>query len=200
MIHNLLKGKKIVLASASPRRKELFKLMGLKYIQVSADVDESVFPQDHSNPRKFVLTQSSKKCKEIVSRMDHDCIVIAADTIVYHDKKILGKPYDEEEAEKFLRHLSGKTHQVYTGVTIFYKQNYISDVEKTYVTFKELSEKEIKEYIMTQEPIDKAGAYGIQGFGCQFVSKINGCYFNVMGFPINLFYNMLQNIKLKGQE
>lgn len=172
-------------------------MMGLKYIQVSADVDESIFPQDHANPRKFALAQSVKKCREIVSKMDYDCVVVAADTIVYHDKTILGKPYDEQEAKEFLVRLSGQTHQVYTGITVYYKHRFVSEAEKTSVTFKELSDREIEEYVSTHEPLDKAGAYGIQGFGGQFVQKINGCYFNVMGFPVSLFYEILNKMFMK---
>ena len=141
MIHNALKGKKIVLASASPRRKELFKLMGIKCIQVSSDVDETIMPDDHLNPRKYVLAQSLKKCKAISAKMDPDCIVVAADTIVYFDKTILGKPVDEEEARTFLYRLSDNTHYVYTGITVHYNNFYYSDVEKTSVTFNKLTEK-----------------------------------------------------------
>jgi len=194
MIHQLLKDKKIVLASASPRRKEILKLIGLKYLQKSADIDEPLLDSDHLNPRQFVIKHSLNKCKAVAEKKDLDCLIVAADTIVYLNKQILGKPINNDEAISFLKKLSGKTHHVYTGITIRYKNQFFSQTEKTSVTFKHLSDKEIVDYILTQEPLDKAGAYGIQGFGSQFIEKINGCYFNVMGFPVFRFYSLIEEI------
>lgn len=200
MIHQILKDKKIVLASSSPRRKEIFKLMGIKYIQKSADVDESIMDNDHVNPRQFVTRQSLNKCKEVSVQMDMDCVVVAADTIVYLNKEILGKPVSHDEAFFFLKKLSGKNHAVYTGITIKFRNIFYSQTEKTSVTFKNMSDSEIREYLATGEPMDKAGAYGIQGYGAQFIEKISGCYFNVMGFPIHRFYCLLEEIVEKNKK
>lgn len=194
MIHNILSDKKIVLASESPRRKELFKLLGLKFIQKSADIDESIHHTDHVNPRNFVIKTSLKKCEAVAKKMDQDCVIIAADTIVYYKKEILGKPESIEQAKLYLSRLSGNTHAVYTGISLYYKRRYYHAVEKTSVTFKSLTDQEISDYILTGEPMDKAGAYGIQGYGSQLIEKVNGCYFNVMGFPVYCFYTLLNQI------
>ena len=191
MIHTLLKNKRVILASSSPRRKEIFDFVGIKAVQFPADVDEEC---TESNPIKFIRNLSKRKCEHVYKQMESDCIVVAADTIVYLDKTILGKPIDKAQAKEFLQWLSGSTHYVYTGVTVAYKHTYYSSYVKSKVEFIELNDNEIDEYIATDEPLDKAGAYGIQGFGSQFIKKINGCYFNVMGFPISLFYKMLKEI------
>jgi len=197
MIHNLLKNKQIILASGSPRRKEIFSFIGLKAVQVSPDVDEAMFT---TNPRELVKVHAENKARAVASQFDCDCVVVAADTIVFHNKIILGKPRSAEEAADYLRRLSGDSHHVYTGVAIACGNRVISDFIKTRVEFNELSFEEIDEYIKTKEPMDKAGAYGIQGYGSQFISKISGCYFNVMGFPVSLFYEMLQRLFWKKEE
>ncbi len=194
MIHNILKNKKVVLASASPRRKELLELVGVKFIQMPADVDETILPSDHINPKRYAKRIALKKCDIMSKANNPDCLVISADTIVYLEKTILGKPKDYDEVYQFLNKLSGKSHIVYTAVAIAYNEKIIVDVAKTYVSFKNLQTDEIRQYIETGEPMDKAGAYGIQGFGSQFIEKITGCYFNVMGFPVNLFLNMLKGL------
>ena len=190
----MLNNKKVILASASPRRKEILKLVGINFIQIPADVDETILLSDHSNPKRFVKKITMQKCKTVYEKLDSDCIVIAADTIVYSNKKILGKPKNQQEAIIYLKQLSGKKHIVYTGIAIAYDFRYVYDVAKTYVTFKNLSDEEISEYISCKEPMDKAGAYGIQGLGAQFVENISGCYFNVMGLPINIFYNLISSL------
>jgi len=191
MIHNLLKDKKVVLASASPRRKELFRMVGIKAVQMPTNIDEKFFT---NSPIKLVKTHSVTKAQLIAKKVDYDCLVVAADTIVYCDKQILGKPRDKFQAAEFLSRLSGNSHFVYTGVAISYKNRIWKDFARTAVEFYELSAAEIEQYIQTGESFDKAGAYGIQGFGSQFIKKINGCYFNVMGFPVPLFYEMLKKI------
>lgn len=191
MIHTLLKGKKVVLASASPRRKDLFKLIGIKAIQMPAHIDESIV---YKNPGKLVISHAFEKAKKIEKKVDYDCLIVAADTIVYLDKEILGKPSDVYQTAEYLTKLSGNFHDVYTGITIAYKNRIYSNFEKTRVEFNKLKSSEIEEYIKTREPFDKAGAYGIQGYGSQFIKKISGCYFNVMGFPVSLFYQMLKEI------
>jgi len=190
MIHKLLQGKKVVLASASPRRRQIFKQLGLKVLHKQADIDETIVT---TNPRQYVMKISERKARAAALAMDVECVVIAADTIVYIDKKILSKPKDRFQAADYLTYLSGKTHHVYTGVAISYKRKCVSGFEKTAVTFNDLSAQEISDYLETSEPDDKAGGYGIQGYGSQFIKKIHGCYFNVMGFPVSKFYEMLKD-------
>ena len=187
MIHNLLKDKQVILASASPRRKEIFKLIGVKALQMPSHIDEDIV---YDNPIKLVKFHAENKAKEI--RKNY--LIVAADTIVYQNNEVLFKPRNIHQAADFLTQLSGASHYVYTGVVIAYKNNLISDYEKTQVEFNPLSAREIEEYIKTKEPLDKAGAYGIQGYGSQFIKRISGCYFNVMGFPVTLFYNMLKRV------
>jgi septum formation protein len=193
MIHEILNNKKVVLASASPRRKKIFSMIGVNALQFPPNTDETI---NTNNPRKYVVEQSEKKCRKIASQMDHNCVTVAADTIVFNNGRIVGKPENIYQATESLSELSGKSHYVYTGVTICYRNRYISNYTKTKVQFKTLNMFEIEAYINTNEPMDKAGAYGIQGFGSQFVEKITGCYFNVMGFPVNLFYEMLQQLNV----
>ncbi|MDY6915288.1 MAG: Maf family protein [Candidatus Cloacimonadota bacterium] len=191
MIHNLLKNKKVILASASPRRKEIFKLLGIKALQQSAAIDETIFT---NNPRKLVKTHALDKARTVATKYGSECFTIGSDTIVYHQKEILFKPQDRYEAADFLCRLSGDYHYVYTGVAVCYKNKEFTTYDKTKVEFKIITAEEIEEYIKTGEPMDKAGAYGIQGYGSQFIRNLNGCYFNVMGFPINKFYEMLKEI------
>jgi len=198
MIHKLLKGKKIVLASASPRRSDLLKLVGLNFIQVPPNIDEAFTESDHDNPKKYVKRIAYDKCVFISKQMDDDCVVIAADTIVYFDKKIYGKPESNTEAAEYLRTLSNQTHIVYSCVVVSYRRKIVFDIAKTKVKFMELSDEMIDEYILTNEPFDKAGAYGIQGFGSQFIEKVDGCYFNVMGFPMNSFFRLVLGLLAHG--
>ncbi len=191
MLHELLKDKKLVLASASPRRLDIFKMLGLSPLIIHPKVHE---PIDERPPWLLVKNHASHKAQTIRKLFDANTVIVAADTLVYIDKTILGKPDNRADAEKYLRMLSGKSHTVYTGVSILWCNQEIVEYEKSIVKFKELSDEEIKAYIKTKEPMDKAGAYGIQGYGCQFISGISGCYFNVMGFPVHLFYTMLNRL------
>ncbi len=191
MLHKLLSGHKLVLASASPRRRAIFDMLGLRYVQQAADIDETI---DIHAPAQIVLRHARGKAQAVADRMDCDCIVVAADTIVYLDRTVLGKPTDKKHDADLLRKLSGRTHVVYTGVCVRRGPVAVSGYEKTTVTFKTLTEREIADYLATGEPLDKAGAYGIQGYGSQFVTSLHGCYFNVMGFPVNLFYRLLQQL------
>lgn len=195
MIAEMLKGKKIVLASASPRRKEIFKNIGIRPLHIPSNIDEEMLD---IAPYKLVMMHSKNKAQEVAKHLDHKCIVIGADTVVALDDKILGKPNSKYQAYDYLEKLSGKKHQVYTGVTICYKKIVKTFYEKTTVEFDVLSQFDIENYIDTGESFDKAGAYGIQGYGSQFIKKINGCYFNVMGFPINRFYQEIKKI-LQGE-
>ncbi|MDP8268893.1 MAG: nucleoside triphosphate pyrophosphatase [Candidatus Tenebribacter davisii] len=191
MIHNLLKGKEIILASASPRRKEIFQMMGLSALQMPAHIDENNFC---NNPRKLVITHAENKALAIRKAVDNDYLIVGSDTIVFQNSEILEKPENKFQAAEFLTRLSGTHHYVYTGIAISYKNQLHSGYEKTKVFFRDLTAFEIEEYINTKEPMDKAGAYGIQGLGSQFVKKISGCYFNVMGFPVYRFYKLLEEI------
>ncbi|HPT72985.1 MAG TPA: Maf family protein, partial [Candidatus Cloacimonadota bacterium] len=121
-------------------------------------------------------------------------LIVGADTIVYMDHKILGKPRDVFQAADYLSMLAGNRHDVYTGICVAHKHRYYTAYEKTSVEFKPMTLFEIEEYIKTNEPMDKAGAYGIQGYGGQFIRKVNGCYFNVMGFPVSCFHELLKKI------
>jgi septum formation protein len=191
MLHDLLKDRKLILASASPRRKEIFQMLGLNPLIVPADMHE---PIDERPPRLIVQSHAMHKAELVCHKFAENTLIVAADTLVYINGTVLGKPANKEEAKLYLAMLSGHTHTVYTGVCIQYGNVRKTDYEKSRVNFMKLSEDEIKLYVNTGEPMDKAGAYGIQGYGSQFITSIRGCYFNVMGFPVHLFYVMLREI------
>lgn len=197
MIHELLRHKKIILASVSPRRKELFSLLGISFEAIPAKIEE---PINNEAPQTQAMQNALRKAQLVKDKVDKDALVVSADTIVVLDNHILGKPADTKEAGNYLRLLSGRTHSVFTGICIYYNEIANINYEQTFVTFAELSETEIDSYLATGEPLDKAGAYGIQGFGAQFVTKVEGCYFNVMGFPIRLFYEMLKTILVEEEQ
>ena len=188
MIHNILKDTKVVLASESPRRKLILEMLGLKPLVIPAKIDE---PLSAMLVYKQAMMHARAKTDAVARFLDDDALIIGSDTIVCVDHQNLGKPSGKDQAAIYLRMLSGRSHSVYTGVSMRYRNQVLTAYERSTVTFKQLSEAEIAAYILTKEPFDKAGAYGIQGFGAQFISKIQGCYFNVMGFPVNLFYRML---------
>lgn len=191
MIHKLLKDTKVVLASASPRRQDLLKMLGLSPLIIPSRILEQVTNQP---AHLQVIKNAQNKAKSVAKMLDKQSLVIGADTIVVLDRQVLGKPADKQEAKAFLRKLSGNTHKVYTGLCLCLNMTCECAYERSVVEFSELTDMEIDDYIDTLEPADKAGAYGIQGYGSQFIKRINGCYFNVMGFPIHLFYNMLKKI------
>ncbi|MFA7421768.1 MAG: Maf family protein [Melioribacteraceae bacterium] len=184
----------IILASKSPRRRKLLKQIGLKFKSFSVDLHEEILDGEH--PVQTVKRLSLHKMEEALKKAK-DGILITADTIVVLDKEIIGKPKNEKDAVKILSKLSGRTHEVYTGFAILNmrsKQKIVSYV-KTKVTFRKLTKTEILDYIKTGSPMDKAGAYGIQDdFGAVFVERINGCYYNVVGLPIQKLYQALQKI------
>ncbi len=185
---------KIFLASKSPRRRKLLKQLGIKFKSFTVDLHEEIFDGEHpvQTVKRLALHKSDEATKKIKSG-----IVITADTIVVLDKEIIGKPKNEKDAFKILSRLSGKTHTVYTGFAIknIDKNKLILDFEKTEVTFRKLLPKEIKNYIASGSPMDKAGAYGIQDdFGAVFVKRINGCYYNVVGLPLAKIYKSLLEI------
>lgn len=174
---------RIILASTSPRRLELLRGLGLKVKVVSSRVKESKF--SIKNPEKLVKTLALIKAQE-VARRTKDGLVIGADTVVVLKGKILGKPKDSKEAKSMLRKLSGRTHEVLTGLAVIDASSgkTIGDFVRTGVKFRKLTDKEIANYVTSDKPFDKAGAYAIQEKAGLFIEKIDGCYFNVVGLPL----------------
>ena len=185
---------KIYLASKSPRRKKLLEQINLKFEVFSVDTPE-IFKKGEKpvNTAKRIALEKLEAAKEIVK----DGIIITADTIVVIDGKILGKPEGINGAVKMLKTLSGKRHIVYTGFSVYNSRTgkIIIDYEKTYVTFRKLQNDEIRDYVETGSPLDKAGAYGIQDdYGAVFITKINGCYYNVVGLPLTKVFQTILRI------
>ena len=170
----------LILASASPRRQELLKLFGLPFVVRVADIDETM--DASQSPCDEVARVS--RCKAAAVPRGEDDVVIAADTIVVCEGKVLGKPKTEEEAFAMLRLLSGRDHQVMTGVTVLQGEEIVSFTEITDLHFRELSDREIARYVASGEPMDKAGSYGIQGGAALFCTHMVGDYYNVMGLPV----------------
>ena len=183
---------KIILASGSPRRRELLTGLGLDYeVRLLPDIDES-YPQSLRG-EAIPLEISRKKAEAYRPSMAENELIITADTIVYLDGEVLGKPADEAKACKMLHKLSGRTHQVITGVTLLTKERQHSFASTSEVTFDTLTDEEILHYVTTHHPLDKAGAYGIQEWiGYIGVSRIEGSYFNVMGLPVQRLYTELK--------
>ncbi|MEG1857686.1 MAG: Maf family protein [Pseudoflavonifractor sp.] len=180
----------IILASQSPRRRELLLRMGLTgFESIAPNFDESLF--SGLPPEELVRRLSSEKAAAVAARTAPDNLIIAADTVVSLDGTVLGKPEDALDAFKMLATLSGCHHQVYTGITVRRGAECATEHEVTDVTFRPLSSEEIEQYIKTGEPMDKAGAYGIQGYGAMLVEGISGDYYNVMGLPICRLGRML---------
>lgn len=190
---------KLILASASPRRKSLMEVLGLDFEIKVSNCKEII---DYSDKiENIVMSLALQKARDVANNSDNKCIVIGADTVVFCENEILGKPKDYEDALRMLRLLSGNTHSVYTGFSIINTANnyVITDYEKTDVTFKKLSEKEIIEYVNTANVKDKAGSYSIQGTASSFVSELNGDYNNVVGLPIYKLSKYLYNtFNIKG--
>lgn len=195
---------RIILASASPRRKEILHQVGIKFEVLASDKEEVI---TGSNPIEVVKNLASMKANDISSRVSEPAIIIGADTIVVHNNTIMGKPKDEKDAKRMLREIQNDTHQVYTGVSIILKRNsnnknsdkqneFSGDKEilfaaETNVTIHSMSEEQIDHYITSKEPLDKAGAYAIQGKFAVYVKKIDGDYYNVVGLPIAKVYQVL---------
>jgi len=188
--NNITNDLKLVLASASPRREEILEKLNLKFTIVPSKINEENFAID--DPVELVKTLALEKAKS-VSNLVEDALVIAADTVVVYDQKILGKPEDETAAKKMLELLSSNQHQVITGVAVLNSQSKESYVEYnlTNVKMTAMSEKEINSYVETGEPMDKAGSYAIQGYGGLFVEEIQGSYHSVMGLPIHQLAKLL---------
>ena len=182
----------LILASASPRRRELLSALGLE-LEVRPALGEE-HPEPGLNGGETAMRLSRAKCLEIAAGAEEDDVVIAADTVVCLDDEILGKPANEQDAERMLKALSGRDHRVFTGVTVARGGRVLSDYEETAVHFRPLTEREIAAYIATGEPMDKAGAYGIQGRASLFVRAIEGDYFNVVGLPLCKLGQMLKEL------
>jgi septum formation protein len=182
----------LVLASASDRRRELLHRLTNSFEIHVSDFDETSV--DFSgDSEQYVMDIAEGKALSSASCIDKDAVVIGCDTAVFVDGKVLGKPIDEEDAFKMLKHLSNCTHEVYSGIALYNTRSkeILKDYVKTEVTFSSLSDNMILKYIDTGEPMDKAGAYGIRGFGGVFIERINGCYYNVVGLPLNKLNYML---------
>lgn len=185
------KKKRLILASASPRRKEILKLTGLEFMVDAGDFKENM--DSALEPHELARFLSYEKAKSVAGR-HKKALIIAADTFIVFNGKLLGKPHTGEEARRMLKTLNGKTHSVITGFTILDTDSNrkISRSVETKVSFKKLTSKEIDSYIRSKEPLDKAGAYAIQGLGALIVKKIEGDYFNVMGLPLSALIEALK--------
>lgn len=186
---------KIILASKSPRRKELMQLMPVEFEIITRDLEEKI--DEIKSPEENVRRLAQEKAYEVAKDYPERW-VIGCDTIVVYEGCIMGKPKDEEDAMKMLKSLQGCVHQVCTGVSLtnIHKDVVESFTVESFVTMKKLSDEEIAWYIQTGEPMDKAGAYGIQGYASSFVDKIEGDYFNIVGLPVSTLYSYLKKYKL----
>ena len=183
----------LVLASASPRRSELLKQAGFSFTVRPADIPEDPFPDE--DPIVYVTRLALAKAQEVYGQLgDSSAAVLGADTTVIVDSQILGKPVDAADAARMLRMLSGRFHLVATGVALVTADSAEATAEVTTVFFNDLSDSEIAEYVATGEPMDKAGAYAIQGLAARWIPRIEGCYFNVVGLPIARVSLLMQSL------
>ena len=181
----------VVLASASPRRRELLHLVGIEHTVIPADIDET------HPPGEAPAIYAERLAREKAGAIERDdAVVIGSDTIVVVDGDVLGKPRDREQAAAMLRRLSVRAHVVMTGVAVAWSGRMSSGVEEVGVTVRALSDDEIRRYVETGEPMDKAGAYGIQGFGATIVDRVDGDYFAVMGLPLNRLVRLCRALGL----
>ena len=187
---------RVVLASGSPRRHELLSLIGIQHEVRPANIDESLKPRE--TPHRHAERLAREKASAVATR-DPNLITIGADTIVVVNRKILGKPASVEQAGAMLRQLSGREHKVVTAVAVARGRKLRSAVEEVRVRFRKLRQDEIDAYIATGEPMDKAGAYGIQGFGATIVECVNGDYFSVMGLPLARLVGLLRDVGIQYQ-
>jgi len=191
---------KIILASASPRRQELLKHIFDDFTIHTSSCEENAVL---TSPSEYVMELAEQKALDVAayySDSDDETLIIGADTIVFSGKTVLGKPSGKDDAYQMIRSLSGKTHEVYTGITLVHFKNFEKNVYSSYectkVRVKEMSEDEIFTYINTSDPYDKAGSYGIQGIFCRHIAGIEGDYFNVVGLPVHHLYEQLKSHKL----
>ena len=185
---------KIILASKSPRRKEILENLGFKFDIIVADTDES---SDITDPEALVQILAVRKGKAVQETCrDNDTLIISCDTVVCLDGEILGKPHSSEEAKTMLKSLSGRCHTVLSGLGLFYNGKTISGVDKTEVYFANMPENFIDSYVASGDPMDKAGAYAVQGKTALYIDKLDGCYFNVVGLPVRLLAKLLHQLGL----
>lgn len=182
--------KEIILASSSPRRQSLLDNLDICFSTISTNIDESFLPQE--SPRNAVRRLARLKAERAIPLLRENCLLIAADTIVVLDGQVMGKPGSKDDALEMLTQLSGRCHEVITAICIRTAGGCEVEDETTRVYFRHLSEEEIRAYVASGEPADKAGAYGIQGRGGLLVQRIEGCYFNVVGLPMSRLYLMLK--------
>ena len=184
---------KWILASGSPRRREILEMLGVPFSVVTADVDETC---SLSDPAETVKELAHRKAKAVADRLGYpaETLIIAADTLVAIDGTVLGKPRDRDDARRMIQQLSGRTHAVYSGVSLIRGKQTLTEFEKTEVTFGAMTERDIERYLNTGEPFDKAGGYAVQGKAAVFIEKINGCYFNVVGLPVHRIRLMLNKM------
>ena len=193
--------RKIILASASPRRRELLEQGGIPFTVIPSQAEEKITTEQ---PGQAVEELSYLKCSDIYEKSLGDVLVIGADTVVASEGKILGKPSSQKDAVKMLQSLQGREHEVYTGVTIMAREGNENRKktfhEKTKVVFYPMSDEEIRSYVNTGEPMDKAGAYGIQGKSAVLIKEISGDYNNVVGLPLARLYQELKNMGIESRE
>lgn len=194
-------GFRLILASASPRRRELLAQAGYAFAVEAADVNES--EHEDENSAEYVLRLAEEKAQAVFARHVTEAeplVVLGADTTVVCDGEILAKPKDGADAKRMLRRLSGRTHEVLTGVAIATSVGLVSGVETTSVTFSAIPETELDFYCATNEPMDKAGAYGIQGYAARWIPRIDGDYYNVMGLPIARVVRLIEDALANSQQ
>ncbi len=185
---------KTILASSSPRRLSLLNLIGINPEVKKPDITENIIKGEA--PKRFTKRVAIEKGKFVQNNKNYIDLIISADTIVYCNNRIIGKPKNRDDAFRMIKLLSGRIHKVVTGVSLIYMDKNICKISETDVKFSNITKSEIDYYLDNEKFIDKAGAYAIQGKASLFVEEIKGCYFNVMGFPINLFYSMLKKINI----
>lgn len=186
---------RLILASASQRRRELLTMCGYEYEIIASNADENI---SAASPDEFVKRLAVRKATEVFGRLaDRDCVVVGADTVVAFNGQIIGKPKDAQDSFRILSMLSANTHRVYTGVAVVNQAGVDVECAVTSVTFSKLSDDEILNYIASGDPFDKAGSYGIQGPFGMFVERLEGNYFNVIGMPLPVLYRMLLKAGVK---
>ena len=189
----------IILASKSPRRREILENLDVNFSIITSETDEN---SDTENPEELVKELALKKACAVMEQLildnkfTSDTVIIGSDTVVAKDGKILGKPKDRQNAKEMLCMLSGDCHKVISGIALIVGDRKMTSCETTEVYFDKLTAEEIESYVSTGECDDKAGAYGIQGKASRFIKKINGCYFNVVGLPVNLLHNMAKEMEI----
>lgn len=189
----------LVLASASPRRRELLTQAGFSFTVSPVSIDEEL--RAHENPVAYVTRLAREKAEAVFAELDSSAVVIGADTtVVAPNGEVLGKPLDAADAARMLRLLSGATHQVITGVAVVSATGVEVAAEVTHVSVVTLLDEEIAAYVATGEPMDKAGAYAIQGYAARWIPRIHGCYFNVVGLPLALVSGMLEGVRIRSEQ